>query len=131
LKLRIQGNSVRLRLRQQEVRQLIAEGRVEQTTAFGPTGAQFKYALETSSSSTNVRATFTDSRLVVTIPKQLARDWADSDQVGIETTQPADDPGLRLTILVEKDFKCLHGGAGESQEGAYPNPAEECASRQV
>jgi hypothetical protein len=53
--------------------------------------------------------------------------WVDSDQVGIYAMQSTDLGAL--AIAIEKDFACIDGDAGESQEDAFPNPALAAGTR--
>ncbi len=47
MKLRIKGNSVRVRLDRRDLANLLATGRVEDSVTFGPdTGQRFSYAVE-------------------------------------------------------------------------------------
>ena len=118
MKLRLQGNSLRLRLRQGEVRRLVENGSVEERTEFKPVG--FVYALSVADAET-VSASFEANRIVVSVPRAVAREWATSDQVGIEASQRTPS-GDVLRLLVEKDFECIDAPPGESQEDAFPNP---------
>jgi hypothetical protein len=113
MKLRIRGNSLRLRLSQREVTQLEQQGRVEDSIAFGPT--KLTYVLTTSAVD-RIGATYEDSRIVVTLPKERAQAWTSSEEVGVEH----DDGSLR--ILVEKDWSCLAPRAGEDDSDAFPHP---------
>ena len=114
MKLRIRGSSLRLRLSQREVTQLAREGRVEDAIAFGP--AKLTYVLATSDVD-RVGATYEANRIVVTLPKARADQWASSDEVGIE------EKG-ELAILVEKDWSCLKPREGEDDSDAYPHPQD-------
>lgn len=118
MKLRLQGNSLRLRLRQGEVRRLVEKGSVEERTEFKQFG--FVYALRVADAET-VSASFEANRIVVSVPRAVARQWAAGDQVGIEGSQPTPS-GDVLRLLVEKDFECIDAPPGESQEDAFPNP---------
>ncbi len=111
MKLRLQNNSVRLRLEQHELKRFAKTGCVEATTAFGP-GAALTYALETSTEVEAPHARFDGGRLTVRIPTALAEAWAQTDRVGFEAKQPAGD-GEKLHLLVEKDFGCRHKSADE------------------
>jgi hypothetical protein len=126
MKLRIQGNSLRLRLSQSEVAQFSKTGFVEDTVQFAP-GASFSYALESMSSLSAPKALFTNGWLRIQVPGADATAWACSDRVSISGEQ-AIDSIKRLAILVEKDYQCLHGGE-ERDPDAYPNPLEETAPR--
>jgi hypothetical protein len=118
MKLRLQGNSLRLRLRQGEVRRLVERGLVEERTEFAD--AAFVYALRVADA-TGIAAVIGQRRIEVTVPRGVARQWASGDQVGIEGSQPAPG-GKALRIVVEKDFECIDAPPGESQDDAYPNP---------
>ena len=125
MKLRIRGSSLRLRLTRAEVDALAQEGRVEDAIAFGPdASARLVYAIvarETSS----VTAEWTGRTISVVLPVALARDWAESERVGIEHVEPV-GPGQALRILIEKDFACLTPRQGEDDENAFPNPNSSC-----
>ena len=125
MKLRIHGNSLRLRLNQSEVAQFSKTGFVEDSIQFGP-GANFAYALESLSSLSSPQALFANGFLRIQVPRADSTDWACSDRVGITGEQPLES-GKRLSILIEKDFQCLHGD-DERDPNAFPNPLEEVVS---
>lgn len=114
MKLRIRGNSLRLRLSQREVTELAQQGRVEDAISFGP--AKLTYVLATSDVD-RASATYESNRIVVTLPKERAHHWASTDEVGIE------EKG-ELAILVEKDWSCLKPREGEDDADAYPHPQD-------
>jgi hypothetical protein len=124
MKLRIRGNSIRLRLTQGEVQTLAEKGRVEDAIAFAP-GSRLVYALATSDSRDALAARLDGARVEVTLPSALAKDWAASTRVGIEGEQPIGE-GEPLRILVEKDFACLHPRKGEDDRDAFANPNDSC-----
>jgi hypothetical protein len=122
LKLRIKGNSIRLRLGQSEVRQLAIDGTIEESTAFGPLPEQcFVYTICAASEQHAVRAIFEGRRIVICVPMNEIHLWATTDQVGIHALQQIGD-GDELRILIEKDFECIDAPAEEPQEDAFPNP---------
>jgi|SRR5580658_3377994 hypothetical protein len=117
MKLRIKGNSLRLRLGRSEVRRLATEGIVEELTMFGP-GNQLSYALVSSADESRITATFVGSRIIICAPANVVAQWAVTDQVGMRAVQ---DAGKRdLEILIEKDFECMETAEGESQEDSFP-----------
>jgi len=118
MKLRLQGNSLRLRLRQGEVRRLVERGVVEERTEFAE--AAFVYALRVTDAA-QISADVKQYRIEVAVPRGVARQWASGEQVGIEGSQPTPG-GKALRILVEKDFECIDAPPGDTQEDAYPNP---------
>ncbi|HEX5832176.1 MAG TPA: hypothetical protein VFY16_14430 [Gemmatimonadaceae bacterium] len=128
MKLRIKGNTLRLRLTRSEVARLSDTGRVEDAIAFGAEpGETLTYALEASPDAPTVGARLADGRITVRLPADAARRWVDTDQVGIEAEQRtgAGDREAALQILVEKDWACIDGR--EVDADAFPNPLEEHA----
>ncbi len=115
MKLRIQENSLRLRLTQKDIAHLSGHGRVESRIEFAP-GQELAYLLESSFHAKLVDAAFDGQAIRVTLPAPVAMEWAESDQVSIEVSSPA---GLQL--LIEKDFQCLHS-RGEQDHDAYSRP---------
>lgn len=121
MKLRIKGNSIRLRLGRSEVRRLATEGIVEESTAFGASQKErLGYSIRASPEFHIVSTSFADRRIVVCVPRSLVQSWAATDQVGIQTTQSTG--AGELQILIEKDFECIEPMPGESQEDAFPRP---------
>ncbi len=122
MKLRIKGNSVRLRLGQSEVRRLLSEGIVSESTTFDfINGQRLEYALCAATNLVDMTASFEGGRILVRMPASVMRNWAGTDQVGVETTRVGSD-GSELKILVEKDFECIDAPHDESQEDAFPHP---------
>jgi len=119
MKLRIQENSIRLRLTQKEVGELRRAGRVEATICFTP-GRALSYSIESLAEASEPTVTFQDNAIRTVIPAEAAIRWADTDEIGIEAYQAA-GPNLELRLLIEKDFQCLHRTT-EQEPDAYPNP---------
>ena len=120
MKLRIKGNSIRLRLGQSEVRRMREVGIVEESTTFDILGGQrLDYVLCTGPNLPAITASFDGGRIVVRIPTALLREWAETDQVGIERIQVGSG-GRELKIRIEKDFECIDAPADEPQEDAFP-----------
>jgi hypothetical protein len=126
MKLRIRGNTLRLRLSRGEVNELAERGEVRDGIAFGPEEtARLGYAIVASDDATVTSARLAGGSVEVIVPRPLAREWATSETVGIEAEQ-AIGAGLSLQILVEKDFACLTPRKGEDDGDAFPNPNETC-----
>ena len=121
VKLRLQFNSVRFRLKRGEVEQLVRTGRVEEKILIGSGHDEtFDYVLESTAAVSSPRATVTARGIAVQVPSDEVIKWASTDQVGIEGQQPADrETGLR--ILIEKDFACIDGTDQENAD-TFPNP---------
>ena len=119
MKLRIHDNTLRIRVTQSEVARLAAGNPVEQITEFAPTSFLITL-VKPSSQVRSTTATFQDNQLSVLLPLDAVTRWAHSDQVGIEASQTIGSDKT-LSILIEKDFECLHSVA-EDNTDAFPNP---------
>ncbi len=116
MKLRLKGNSIRLRLAKGEVERLLSEGVVTETVEFGGPETSFSYTLELSENVTSVTAEYGNGNIRIQLFDRLARKWATSENVGIEAFQS------ELRILIEKDFACMKARPGEDDSDAFPNP---------
>jgi hypothetical protein len=116
MKLRIKGDSVRLRLTRTEVRSLLEAGTVAETTRF-PGGATLRSVLRTRPGATDIAAGFEAGTLTVSLPADAARRWGTSEEVEIRATLPLEGGALELSI--EKDFACLTTRPGEDDSDAF------------
>lgn len=120
MKLRIRGNSIRLRLTRSEVEQFGDSGSIADAVEFGQGQEAFQYQLEVGSNG-EAGAKFEGSCMTVMVPRVDADQWVGSEQVGLEYLQPISmDENLR--ILVEKDFACLAERPDEDDSDAFLNP---------
>jgi hypothetical protein len=121
MKLRFLRDSIRLRLKRNEVDQIAAGAAIVERTHFAD--SVFTYRLDVSESS-EIAAEFGNSGLVISLPGLLVEEWASTDQVSLYAEQ--DIPGVGpLALLVEKDFSCLAPGdhrGSEDDEDTYPHP---------
>lgn len=117
MKLRIRGNSIRLRLTQGEVERLHAGGSVEEFVDFGHGNERLTYLIASDESVSRIRVDFEGGLLAVRVPGEAVRRWAVSNDVGLEKHENG------LQILVEKDFACLKQRPGEDETDMFPNPA--------
>ena len=121
MKLRLQFNSIRLRLKRSEVDQFARTGRVEEKIIFGDAGGDsLLYVLEATDLISSPRAGFTAGGVLVQVPLEMGLRWASGNEIGIEGEQPAGEQ-TRLRVLVEKDFACLDG-TKEQNFDTFPNP---------
>jgi hypothetical protein len=119
MKLRIRGDSVRLRLSQTETVQLAEQGFVADSIHF-PAGNDLEYRIEAADvASVNTR--FDGHKVIVTVPEQTLRAWFEPAEVSISAEQEL-GPGRCLQILIEKDFACLTPREGEDDSDSFPNP---------
>ena len=121
VKLRLQFNSVRFRLKRGEVEQLARTGRVEEKILTGSGDDEtFDYVLESTAAVSSPITAVTARGIVVQVPSDEVMKWASTDQVGIEGRQPIDSQ-TSLQILIEKDFACIDG-TDEENADTFPNP---------
>ena len=119
MKLRIRGNSIRIRISQSELSAIAAGDSVEDSIQFAP-GNRLRYGLAVAQSGA-ARVSFENDRILVQLPQGSVAQWLGPDEVGIEASQ-AIGGGEQLTILVEKDFTCLAPRDGEEDADTFPNP---------
>lgn len=124
MKLRIRGNSIRLRLMKSEVAQFGEIGEVKETVEFGlQERERFTYALISSENINAPSAVFENNQLSVFLPKPEAEIWVQTNQVGIRAEHLiGNDKSLQITV--EKDFACLEDRPGEDDSDAFPHPPE-------
>ena len=120
MKLRINGNSLRLRVSRSELTRLMQTGRLEETIRFAPQkDATLTYALEQSADHDAMTVRWRPQQVAVLLPHEEARKWSEGDQVGLYRDCHVGDEILAL--LVEKDFACLDGTEADNED-TFPNP---------
>jgi hypothetical protein len=121
MKLRLQSNSMRLRLKRAEVAHLAKNGRVEEKIIFGSGPDDvLHYVLESSYTISSLQAQLKKNGILVQVPANTVSRWATGDDVGIEASLPVSDGG-QLQVIIEKDFACLDGTM-EQNFDTFPNP---------
>ena len=116
MKLRIKGNTIRVRLTQSELNNLHEKGAVEESTEF-PDGKSLKYRI---TKGNQFRCDFVENVVSVELESAVIKQWSASDQVSIGGELNLEN-GSKLSILVEKDFKCLTERP-EDERDMFPNP---------
>jgi hypothetical protein len=121
MKLRIKGNSLRLRVTRPELAALEQGGELVETIHFGAAlDASLRYTLAAGTHAEPVAVAYREGTIAVSISKEQLRVWADESQVGIYAVLEI-GPAGPLEVAVEKDFKCLEQ-RGVQDEDAFPNP---------
>jgi len=120
VKLRIHEDSLRLRLNRSDVEQFRETGICAESLRFG-SGSQLIYTLEISSRVTVMEAQYRQDRIRILLPIEIARKWAGSDQISLSLNRV---DGSGPTLLIEKDFQCLHSDERSPSDDAdsFPNP---------
>ena len=111
MKLRVRGNSIRLRVTQRELDVLRDTGRVAERLEF-PQSPPLTYALCVDDSREMPGAAFANGEIAVFLPRLRFEQWLNPQEVGICAAQALPDGGV-LSLLIEKDFPCLMPRAGE------------------
>jgi hypothetical protein len=124
VKLRLQYNSIRFRLKRSEVEQFARTGRVEEKIISGSSDNQmFGYVLESTEKVSSLKATVRPGAIIVRVPPEAVTRWSSTDQISIEGEQAVDNQ-TSLRILIEKDFACIDG-TDEENTDTFPNPLAE------
>jgi len=119
MKVRIKGNSIRIRLEQNEVKRLKADGKIEEQVYLGLTKDEFiRYVIQ-KTSRLDIRAFFRLNEIKIEAPTALIDQWAESEITSLESIQEIKEESY-LKIRIEKDLKPLLDR--EEQEDWFPNP---------
>ena len=119
MKLRILGNSIRLRLTQTEVNDLAVAGKISETTRFGPDNF-LKYELSVTTDP-ELTVSFQEGKISVLLPETIGKPWATESVVSLQRFIRTAEKS-ELSVLIEKDFKCKTERAGENEDDMFPNP---------
>ena len=123
MKIRIKGKSIRLRLSRSEVDTLATQGYVEERTEFF--NSTLTYALQAKDEIDNLKADFSENTITMFVPKAWAANWNKDETVGFSHTLNL-PTGSTLSLLMEKDFKCIDSDTTEDQTDNYENPSISC-----
>ena len=122
MKLRIKGNSIRFRLTQSEVKIVEQTGLVKDQIKFS-NSISLEYEIKAATGLEYVEATYSENKITLKVNESLIRDWAHSDQVTISSSLDLSS-NENLTILIEKDFKCLYP-RDEDESDMFPHPKQQ------
>ncbi len=117
MKLRLRGNTLRLRLTRGEVDAIGRGEAVEEKTEL-PDGSAFTYRLAVGD---QYDARSSGLGMEIEVPGAAGVSWAESEvEVGINGADPVQIGPL--AVLIEKDFTCLAPREGEEEIDTFPNP---------
>lgn len=102
MKLRIEEETLTLRLKRSEIAELAAKGRLEVAMPLGE-GQAFRYRLEAADVPA-IAVAWAEGVLAVQLPQGAAAGWANSGQLGFARAIDL-GAGKSLTVRVEWDFK--------------------------
>ena len=121
MKLRIKGNSIRFRLTQSEVKIVEQTGSVRDQINF-PNGFSLIYEIKAESGIENLEPVYDENKITLKVSLSEISEWALSDEVTISGSLELPDDE-NLTILIEKDFKCL-SPRDEDESDMFPHPKQ-------
>ncbi len=121
MKLRFNGNSIRLRLSKSDIDNIINQEDIVESVSFDKTGNYvFNYVLKLSSSEPSINAYLSPNQITVSIPAEEGLQWAKGNKVGLYHQLPLANG--ELSVIIEKDYQCLHKRLGEDESDNFPNP---------
>src|SRR6201989_3025237 len=107
MKLRIKGNSMRLRVSRSELTRFLAGERVAETIRFAAAPeAKLTYVLERGRHSGGGSVRYGTQEVTVSLSAEQAQSWSQESEVGVYTQVDLAAEGA-LEVIVEKDFACL------------------------
>lgn len=116
MKLRCTHNSIRLRLRKSDIDSLRQNASVSEKVNLG-NQVVFSFSLSIDSKVDQPLASFEQQTLAMRLPLDLANNWMDTQEVGIESFLPLEGEE-QLHLLIEKDFPCIDR-ENENKEDTY------------
>lgn len=119
MKIRIKGNSIRLRLTKTDIQTLKENGLVEEKTIVNAEEI-FSYSLMIDEKIEKISANFKNNKITVFLSKEEAKILTETEEI---TVQGSQENGLFL--LVEKDLQCLDT-TSEDQSDMYENFKTKC-----
>lgn len=122
MKIRIKGNSIRVRLTKTEVSKISTVGYLEERTDFGMNS--LIYALAVNDKIDELSASFEANKITIYVPATFIKDWPTNDVITLDTNMHLSNNGS-LYLKLEKDFVCLDHTT-EDQSDNYENPNKTC-----
>ena len=123
MKIRIKGNSIRIRIVKTELDTFGKDGILEERTDFG--NAALIYRLQSKQGIQQLEAAMEDNIITLYVPEEMKQEWVNTNVVGYNNNMELGN-GKKLFLLLEKDFKCLDAEVLEDQSDNFDNPSHTC-----
>jgi hypothetical protein len=121
MKLRIKGNSLRVRVTPSEVEQLLRDGAIREHVQFtADPKDRLTYSVISSPSRGTTTVAYQLGNIAVSIPESQLKRWASGEEVGVHADVALGED-RRLAVAVEKDFACLDRSDADNED-TFPNP---------
>jgi|GEM_PF-4679391 len=101
MKLRLKGNTLRIRLSDRELSQLLVSRLIADMTQF-PQGAELRTEIVMLSEASSISVTYRQDVIRISLPERAAQEWIESPTEELKVTLPVD--GGTLIVSVEKDL---------------------------
>ena len=122
MKLRIKGNSLRLRVTPSDVERLLRSREIQEHVQFTAIPSdRLTYEVVSSSSEAKTTVAYRPGNITVSVPEGQLKNWAGSNDVGVYAEVALGDDQV-LTVAIEKDFACLDLSDAENED-TFPNPS--------
>ncbi|MEO1450472.1 MAG: hypothetical protein AAFV07_13155 [Bacteroidota bacterium] len=106
MKVRCVANSLRLRVRKSDLQALQTDGSISVGLEFpGQAGLTFLLKM---GASKQISLEHAPGEVIIALPRQVAQDWINSNEVGIQHEWSLKEEGKVFKLLIEKDFPCRH-----------------------
>jgi len=126
MKLRIKGNSLRLRVTPSDVKRLLRCGEIREHVQFTAIPSDRLTYEITVSQSEATTVTYRLGNITVSVPENQLKKWADGDDVGVYA-EMALSGDQALSLAIEKDFACLDLSDAQNEDTfTNPNTAATC-----
>jgi len=128
MKLRIKGNSMRLRVSRSELARLLNGERVEETIHFSAAPDSYlTYGIQSAPQPAAIRIEWKPRNVTVLLSYERMRLWGGDAEVGIYESLDLGHLGS-LEVTIEKDFACLDRSDEENND-TFANPNAEAVCR--
>lgn len=114
MKLRIHADSIRLRLKQPEVKSLVEGREVVETCPTLP--VPLTYVLRPDPAVAALAAHSDGACLTIRVPSAWLAGWDTDSRVGFESNDGV------IQLLIEKDWKCANPSTPKDNEDCFENP---------
>jgi hypothetical protein len=120
MKLRIKGNSLRLRVTPSEVKQLLHDGAIREQVQLTPDPKDRLAYTVISCSSGPTTVAYQPGNITVLVTDAQLKNWAESEDIGVYANIALGND-LVLSVAIEKDLACLDRSDAENED-TFPNP---------
>jgi hypothetical protein len=125
MKLRIKGDSIRLRVAPSEVKHLLRFGEIQEYVQLTANPMdRLTYAVVSSPSAPTTTVAYHLGDITVSVPEVQLKKWAESNDVGVYADLAIGN-GRALSVAIEKDFACLDRSDAENED-TFANPNLAC-----